>query len=200
MHITYEPVAPNSLPPVMLVNTQGAARFGTAEARRLCEQWNEGLPEADEADGKSFRLPTGLDTLLRTALYEGWDLSKTGLYVRHPRIGGLAVTIQVASATAGIRDQAWCLLTFASEGAVSSASRSGAEQTLQQLSPGERRVAVLVAEGLRNEQVAQRLRRSRRTVEYQLSAIFRKLDLTNRSQLVRALVQLNPTAPPRVAS
>jgi DNA-binding NarL/FixJ family response regulator len=71
---------------------------------------------------------------------------------------------------------------------VSSETRADAERTLRQLTPSERRVALLVAAGLRNQDIAERLQRSRRTVEYQLNAIFRKLDLTSRTQLVRALV------------
>lgn len=58
---------------------------------------------------------------------------------------------------------------------------------LQKLSPAERRVATLVAEGLSNGEIAARLHRSRRTVEFQLNAVFRKLELTRRTQLVRAL-------------
>jgi len=59
---------------------------------------------------------------------------------------------------------------------------------LQRLSPSERRVAMLVAQGMRNAEIARRLCRSHKTIESQLSAVFRKLDLANRSQLVRLMV------------
>ncbi|MFT4247414.1 MAG: helix-turn-helix transcriptional regulator [Pseudomonas sp.] len=58
---------------------------------------------------------------------------------------------------------------------------------LQRLSPSERKVAGLVAQGLRNDDIAQRLCRSRKTIESQLSSAYRKLDLANRAQLVRLL-------------
>lgn len=62
------------------------------------------------------------------------------------------------------------------------------DAALQRLSPSERRVAMLVAQGLRNAEIAQRLCRSHKTIETQVSAVFRKLDLVNRSQLVRMMV------------
>lgn len=58
---------------------------------------------------------------------------------------------------------------------------------LDVLSPGERRVAVLVAKGMRNNEIAETLFRSRKTIESQISAIYRKLDVNNRVQLARLL-------------
>lgn len=58
---------------------------------------------------------------------------------------------------------------------------------LKCLSPSERKVAGLVASGLRNDAIAERLCRSRKTIECQISSIFRKLDIANRTQLARLL-------------
>lgn len=55
------------------------------------------------------------------------------------------------------------------------------------LSPTETRVAELVLDGMRNEEIANHLRRSRKTIESQISAIYRKLDVGHRAQLVRLL-------------
>lgn len=178
MAINCEPAAPNSTPLIMLLDAKRGVRFATLEARRRCEQWNDSL---DDASG--FRLPDDVDSLLSSASSRGWDVGRSGVCVIHPRRSEMTVTIQLGTAMPGICVHGWYLLTFAVRGS----ERAEAERTLSQLSPGERRVALLVAEGLRNEEVAQRLQRSRRTVEYQLNVIFRKLDLTNRSQLVRAL-------------
>lgn len=57
------------------------------------------------------------------------------------------------------------------------------------LSPKEHEVIDLVTEGLSNPQIGERLFISRRTVESHLSHIFRKLDLTNRTQLATAATQ-----------
>ncbi len=55
------------------------------------------------------------------------------------------------------------------------------------LTPGERRVAELAADGLTNREIAQRLFVTEKTVETHLSATYRKLGLRTRRQLGRAL-------------
>ena len=187
--MNYEPIVPKSVPAIMFVNAQSMPQFITPQARRLCEMWNNGLDEsACSGDARDMRLPGGIVSLLRAAANRGWDVRNTGVLVRHPHLAGLAITLQVgmlpcSSSVSG------CLAMFVADTEVDSAeTRADAERTLRQLSPSERRVALLVAAGLRNQDIAERLQRSRRTVEYQLNAIFRKLDLTSRTQLVRALV------------
>jgi DNA-binding CsgD family transcriptional regulator len=54
-------------------------------------------------------------------------------------------------------------------------------------------VTRLTAEGLTNPEIGARLYISRRTVETHLSHVFRKLDLTNRTQLVAELSRRTPT-------
>lgn len=56
------------------------------------------------------------------------------------------------------------------------------------LTPTEERVAALVADGLSNAAVAAALGVSRRTVESHVSAIYRKLDVTSRVSLARAVL------------
>lgn len=56
------------------------------------------------------------------------------------------------------------------------------------LSPKELEVVTLVAEGLSNPQIGERLFISRRTVESHLSHVFTKLDLSNRTQLAAAVI------------
>ena len=55
------------------------------------------------------------------------------------------------------------------------------------LTPTERRVALLAAEGLSNPTIAQRLFVTRRTVETHLTHAYAKLDVTRRDQLAAAL-------------
>jgi DNA-binding CsgD family transcriptional regulator len=55
------------------------------------------------------------------------------------------------------------------------------------LTPSERRIAAMAAEGLSNRDIAQALFVTLRTVEMHLSNAFRKLDVTSRTQLPAAL-------------
>jgi DNA-binding CsgD family transcriptional regulator len=55
------------------------------------------------------------------------------------------------------------------------------------LTPSERRIAAMAAEGLSNREIAQGLFLTPRTVEFHLSNAFRKLDISARTQLPEAL-------------
>lgn len=63
----------------------------------------------------------------------------------------------------------------------------------QSLTDTELRVAAIVAEGLTNAQVAERLFVSRHTVDFHLRQIFRKLAVRSRTELARALMEHETT-------
>ncbi len=66
------------------------------------------------------------------------------------------------------------------------------------LTPSERRVAQMAAEGNTNREIAQALFVTTKTVEVHLSSVYRKLDISSRSQLPRALAEpgrVEPIAP-----
>ncbi|MET7390650.1 AAA family ATPase [Streptomyces sp. NPDC005529] len=65
--------------------------------------------------------------------------------------------------------------------------------TLAALTPRERATALLVAEGMTNQEVAKRLYISSKTVEYHLRNIFNKLGLTSRRQLRNITKPTNKT-------
>ncbi len=58
---------------------------------------------------------------------------------------------------------------------------------VESLTPRERRVAELAAEGPTNREIAQALFVTQRTVEVHLTSVYRKLDIDSRSQLAAAL-------------
>jgi DNA-binding NarL/FixJ family response regulator len=68
---------------------------------------------------------------------------------------------------------------------------------IESLTPSERRVAQMAAEGNMNREIAQALFVTTKTVEVHLSSVYRKLDISSRSQLPRALAEpgrVEPTA------
>ncbi len=66
------------------------------------------------------------------------------------------------------------------------------ESGWEALSPKEREVAALVAQGLSNPQIGERLYISRRTVETHLAHTFRKLGITNRIELASVATASGP--------
>jgi DNA-binding CsgD family transcriptional regulator len=57
------------------------------------------------------------------------------------------------------------------------------------LTPAEQTIVTLVAQGLSNPQIGDRLYVSRRTVQTHLAHVFAKLDITSRAQLAAAVAQ-----------
>ena len=64
---------------------------------------------------------------------------------------------------------------------------SAAPRRLSELTAQEAQVARLASEGLSNPEIGTRLFISARTVQYHLSKVFTKMNLTSRNQLSRAL-------------
>lgn len=71
-----------------------------------------------------------------------------------------------------------------------------AEQTAgaDELTPSELKIALLVAQGMTNREVAASLFLSPKTVEHHLSHIYRKLDVRSRTQLARLFAEERPAA------
>ena len=63
-----------------------------------------------------------------------------------------------------------------------------------ELTPQELKIALLVAQGLTNREVAASLFLSPKTIEHHLSAIYRKLDVRSRTQLARLLAEERPAS------
>ncbi|MFT3761196.1 MAG: LuxR C-terminal-related transcriptional regulator [Pseudoxanthomonas sp.] len=192
-HRTFEALLHELPIAAVFVDERLTPSYLSREARRVCRRWNE---DADSGE----RLPPAIETPLRRWLD---DLSrggqpgsaaridsKTSLVVAHPRRTDLRLHLEISPAMRTSSGRMHYLLILAPDGEDAIAVDGDSPRALpllKRLSPSERKVAALVAAGLRNDAIAQRLCRSRKTVESQISSIFRKLDVDNRTQLARLL-------------
>ncbi|HBK46307.1 MAG TPA: hypothetical protein DDZ67_07705 [Xanthomonadaceae bacterium] len=158
------------------------------EASRLCRRWgrHDGdlLPEAVEESLRS-RLRSPLDAGADPLALHGGMLT-----VRHRERPQLSLRLEISAPLQLAGGRRHYIVTMVADGDDEASALALSPRTLtllQRLSPSERKVAALVARGLRNEAIAQQLCRSRKTVESQISSIYRKLDVESRAQLVRLL-------------
>ncbi|MGD9703898.1 MAG: LuxR C-terminal-related transcriptional regulator [Acidimicrobiia bacterium] len=173
-------------------------------ARAVTEELEEGARRTPAASAiGAARLCRGLVDHDPSAVLEGVEhYRRTGL---HPDLAVSCESAAAVLAECGRRDEAVALLLDAAalyaevDAAADSQRVDAALRALgvrrtrprhqrpsfgwEALTPMEREVSALVADGLTNPEIGARLFISRRTVETHLSHVFTKLDLASRSQL-----------------
>jgi len=169
----------------VLVDEHLVPSYMSREAKRICRQWSADTERAGHLPG-AIRKP-----LQRWLEQAPQSLEKhTPLAIGHPHRPGSRLRVEISSAPGNSFGRAQHLLILAPDGEaheVLDGTSARALPLLKCLSPSERKVAGLVASGLRNDAIAERLCRSRKTIECQISSIFRKLNIANRTQLARLL-------------
>ncbi len=184
--------------PVMFLGPDHKVGFATQEAYDLCAVWNFGHQEARLLNTRRcFRVPDLIDEacarladLSARAARQSPAMGCESARVEHREIAGLVAKVDVSQPYQGSRVRPGFWVTLSGERNLDGANpqlTAEAIHHLQFLTPSERRVALLVAEGLRNQDVAQRLGKSPRTVDFQLNAIYRKLSVASRTELARLL-------------
>jgi DNA-binding NarL/FixJ family response regulator len=86
------------------------------------------------------------------------------------------------------------------DGSGSAADELDVAERLSDLTPQQFRVLMMLADGLLNKQIAFELGISEATVKAHMTAIFRKLEVTNRTQAVLLLNKLAVDSPEQAAS
>lgn len=166
----------NSAEALMFFDRHGNLLYQNTNGEAQCNRWNRALRKGQELE----QLPAAL----RRIVDRGAFASASGriAQLKHSELPGFNANIDTLHPAEGY------VLSFDSQALGSATGLSSRALTaLKQLTPSEQRVARLTMEGLRNGEIAARLCRSPRTVEFQLNSIFRKLGARNRVELSRML-------------
>lgn len=184
--------------PVMFLDGEGKLGFATPEAYDLCAAWNYGIKEARTMNTRRcFSVPPEIaaacdrlaNQLAKTVLL-GAESGLEGVRVEHPQIPRLIAKIDLNQPYGGSHRPLGFWVTLSSEKNLDGANVELGTKALERLhclTPSERRVALLVAQGCHNQEVAKRLGKSPRTVEFQLNMIYRKLQVSGRTELAHVL-------------
>jgi len=171
---------------VMVIGLDGRLLFANDAAQRQCEYWNAALDHRS----RGLSLPDCIDDVLeacRGCERSGHNGDGERYRIVHPRLPQLTASVSLRWDHSGLNRLPCYVLIFDTRSSVCSAGGNQHTEVLSKLSPRERRVALMAAEGLRNQEIAQRLSRSPRTIEYQIASVYRKLELGGRPQLIRLL-------------
>jgi DNA-binding CsgD family transcriptional regulator len=106
------------------------------------------------------------------------------IYLRHPQSPSLSAVIALERSPRDRRVAVFCILV---QDRFRDNMAGGRRDQLAMLTIAERRVAKLVAEGMRNSDIAASLGKSTTTVKSQLAAVFAKLQIGSRTQLAAVL-------------
>jgi DNA-binding CsgD family transcriptional regulator len=171
--------------------------FSTA-ALKLCERWTHGSRASVLKLPRSLVVPVdicaAIEKMRPTFTRRGradWERPRKSAKIihPHPRDRTLAATIEFLPSNTMSIGKGTFLITL--EEKPPRGKQTGVSQKLKRLTPRERECAFLAAEGLHNDEIAQRLGKSPITVRNQLTSIYQKLGLTNRHKLIAAFAQLD---------
>jgi DNA-binding CsgD family transcriptional regulator len=167
-----------------------------AAARRLCAAWVDDAA-ATTGDSTAWRLPTVVVEGCRELRYEWQSLVRsdpdaTGLPRRrrlsHPRVPGLTASItMVCPNTSGLAEPTFVLELDRRVHGVALETADRAVPLLQKMTAAERAVAMILADGFSNQEIADRLGKTIYAVKFLLHRIYQRTGIPSRAALVAVL-------------
>jgi DNA-binding CsgD family transcriptional regulator/PAS domain-containing protein len=172
---------------VLLLDSDGSLLFKNPTAAEACARWNFGEEARSLNATRVFRLPREVVRASRALQSKrGSSPRLDSAVVESPLVEGLRAIVQPVRFDANPLSLSRCLVHFETT-RPDPASPGGRLALLVRLTPRERELAELVGDGHGNAAVARQLGKSVHTVKKQLQAVFRKLGVERRSQLIAML-------------
>jgi DNA-binding CsgD family transcriptional regulator len=175
---------------VLFLDSQLRLIYASREGYARCAEWNFGEKSARGlSPRRSFKLPAEIAAACRELAAKSGARRDSPRERRlpHAQYPSLVAQIAVDLPHASHWARPVYRILFHVERGAEGGPKSASLALLQRLTANERRVALLAIQGLQNRDIAARLSKSPRTVESQLTEIYRKLGAKNRVQLARKL-------------
>jgi DNA-binding CsgD family transcriptional regulator/PAS domain-containing protein len=184
---------------VLLVNAKREVVYANPEAFDACAMWNLGPEAAHRMNSRAiFAIPPAFleayDTLLTQhyaqALAPSTGLSHLRQSLVHPEQSSLQADLSLVTLDDPLLTRPYLFAQLINRAVLSAPSTSGEQRQLAvlgKLTPREREVALLVRDGLGNEEIATQLHKSVGTIKNQLQSIFAKLGINSRAKLISLL-------------
>lgn len=185
---------------VLLVNAKRELVFANPEAFEACAMWNLGAETARQMNSRAvFAVPPAFleayDELLAAHYAQALAPAPSGLgglrrSLVHAEQPNLQADLSLVRMDDPLLSRPYLFAQLINRTLLSAPSAAPQERhftVLAKLTPREREVALLVRDGLGNEEIAARLHKSVGTIKNQLQSIFGKLDLNSRAKLISLL-------------
>ena len=176
--------------PMMLLNWELEAVYHNTSARDTCVRWAAGNAHFKHK-ANACHIPDDLIAQMRE-MQEEWSLVlRTNPFstkfksrsVQHTAIPGLRALLEMTTLRSPHFGKPSFLVRFEQEAPAGGDPLS----SLARLSPKERNLVELVCEGRSNQEIADTLGRSLSTVKSGLYGVFKKLNITSRTKLLKLL-------------
>lgn len=185
---------------VLLVNAKREVIFANPEAFDACAMWNLGAEAARQMNSRAvFAVPPAFletyDGLLSEHYAQALAPQPGGMgshrqRLVHPEQPDLQADLSLVTMDDPLLTRPYLFAQLINRTLLSAPSASAENRqftVLAKLTPREREVALLVRDGLGNEEIATQLHKSVGTIKNQLQSIFGKLDISSRAKLIALL-------------
>jgi DNA-binding CsgD family transcriptional regulator len=184
---------------VLLVNAKRELVYANAEVFDACALWNLGPDTAHRMNSRAvFAIPPAFldayDALLNDhyaqALTPAVGVPSLRRRLVHPEQPSLQADLSLVTMDDPLLTRPYLFVQLINQAVFSAPTVDPAQRqlvVLSRLTPREREVALLVRDGLGNEEIAATLHKGIGTIKNQLQSIFLKLDIKSRAKLISLL-------------
>lgn len=185
---------------ILLINARHELVFANPDAFEACAAWNHGAAAARQLNGRDvFALPPAFLEVYHELMQRHYAaaladpdaiVAPERRRVVHPHLPHLHAECSLFSLDDPLLSRPYLFVQLVNRQVFDAAAPAGLDRqmtVLSRLTLREREVALLVRDGLGNEEIAARLHKGVGTVKNQLRSIFTKLEISSRAKLISLL-------------